>query len=185
MTATGRQQAEQAAIAELLQFRDLYNNGGLRKIGLGQPRTYNPGERLLLRVAQLARRRVALDADEGAVARREFLDDPSPLRSQGTLYVTDERAVFLGNRRKPLGEWRWNELEATTVIHGYAGVRFIVSGGDDASDAVLHVDRPLVVLDRPPQGVAIQMMQIEAASVLGMGRNYDAWIAGLPERWTN
>ena len=169
------------AVQHLLAFRELLASGGLRRIGLGQP-DYDPGERLLLRLPQTARRRIAVDADRAAIDRREFLDDPSALRTQGTLYVTDRRATLMGNRRRLLGEWRWDTHAEVKVIYGWAGVRFVARDGDTESDAALHVYRPLVLLDTSDQHVAFGLMSVEAAYVLATGRDYDAWLATLPLR---
>ncbi len=172
---------EARAVGELLAFRELLASGGLRRIGLGQP-DYDPGERLLLRLPQTARRRIAIDADRAAIERREFLDDPSPLHTQGTLYVTDRRATLMGNRRKRLGEWRWDTHAEVKVIYGWAGVRFIAHDGDTESDAALHVYRPLSIYDESDQKVAFALMSVEAAYVMATGRDYDAWLATLPLR---
>lgn len=172
---------QERAVAEMLAFRELLASGGLRRIGLGQP-DYDPGERLLLRLPQTARRRIAIDADRAAIDRREFLDGPSALRTQGTLYVTDRRATLMGNRRRLLGEWRWDTHAEVKVIYGWAGVRFVARDGDTESDAALHVYRPLVLLDTSDQHVAFGLMSVEAAYVMATGRDYDAWLATLPLR---
>ena len=67
------------------------------------------------------------------------------------------------------------------MIYSWAGVRFIAHDGDTASDAALHVYRPLSIYDESDQKVAFALMSIDAY-VMATGRDYDAWLATLPQR---
>lgn len=173
---------EQRFLDAAVHVRKLVADGGLRKVGLGQP-TYLPGERLLVRVPQATARRVPLDADRAAIADGAVLDGLGKLKTTGTFYVTDRRAVLMGNWRKQLGEWSWHELTEVSIIRDFAGVRFVRPDDVDGSDAALHVYRKYVTVDPSVLSVALRLVQVEAAYVLGVGRDFDAWLANLPARW--
>jgi hypothetical protein len=89
----------------------------------------------------------------------------------------------MGNRRRQLSCWSWNELASVSLIRGFAGVRFVRADDDASSDAALHVYRKLVVVDASALDVALQLVQVEAAYVLVTGRDYEARLAGRPTRW--
>lgn len=169
------------ATDEVLRLRDQLASGGNHVIGFGHPR-YEPGERFAMTLQQIQRRRVARTADGESLRAGEFADDRGKLRTEGTLYLTDRRAVLMGNFRKQLAEWRWTDLADVKVLRAWAGVRFMANRDDEVDDAAVHVYRRAVVVDMPERQVALRLIRAEATFVMCSGRDLDAWLARLPER---
>jgi len=159
------------ALDALADFRRVAERGGISRRGLFQP-AYDDGERLLARVVHAAVRRVSVDAVGG----------DGTLTNEGTVYVTDRRARLVGNFGRVRREWRWADLPEVSVMRGFGGVRLIDDLDAVECDAILHVANPKFVLDTTSFDAAIGLLRIEAAWVLGTGRDYDEWLADLPRR---
>ena len=67
-------------------------------------------------------------------------------------------------------------------MRGFGGVRLINDMDAVECDAILHVTNPKFALDTTSYDAAIGMLRIEAAWVLGTGRDYDEWLAEIPAR---
>lgn len=161
-------QKAQRALAEL---QNIAERGGISRRGLFQP-SYDDGERLLARVVHTAYRRIPVDADG-----RE-----AGLRNEGTVYLTDRRARLVANLGRVRQEWRWADLCEVSVIRGFTGVRLINDPDATVCDAILHVANPKFVLDTTSYDAALGLLRIEAAWVIGTGRDFGAWLADLPRR---
>jgi len=159
------------AIEALADFRRAASSGGISRRGLFQP-PYDEGERLLTRVVHTAVRRVSVNA----------VRSDETLANEGTVYATDRRARLVANFGRVLREWRWADLGEVSVMRGFAGVRLIDDLDAVECDAILHVANPKFVLDTTSYDAAIGLLRIEAAWVLGTGRDHDEWLADLPRR---
>ena len=174
--------SEQQVVQAAVELRELMVGGGLPKRGLGKP-PYAEGERLLARLFHATSRRVPLAADRESIEQDGLPDGRGKLRTEGALYTTDRGAYLMGNVGKVVASWSWHELSSVSVIRGYFGVRLVRPTDTEASDAVLNVHLPYVLLQASDFDIAKQVVQVEAAYVLGTGRDYDAWLVRLQQRF--
>ena len=171
---------------ELIKLRQTFASGGLSKRGLGQPVDYAADERLLVAVPFVARGSVFGPAEPPELVHCEYLVRPDKLlmnHVEGKLFVTDRRAVLVGNRRKVVSQWWWRDLVDVRMLRNFAGIHFITPTSDVGSEAALYVDRPWLKWQPSHRKVATWLLSAIGAYVLSSGKDYDAWLAEVPRKW--
>jgi hypothetical protein len=168
-------------VAELADWREKFEAGGIRLWGLRQPKL-EPDERFAVRVIK-----VGVAERDLNVPMSEWADRTGSTglagRPMGAALATSERVFVVGNSPTNIvREWRWRDVASVGLLPVAVGVVIRRDLDLPEADVVASEWNPYVVASRPDPGkLLVRWLKVEAAFAASKG-SLDPWFAALPGR---